>query len=213
MDGRSRRAAALAVLATLAGCTGTPPPASPPPSSTPPGLGFEEAHARVPLAGTERLALTWDTSAVPDTEAVLAARRGLAVKYWKSAASDWRPIVAAGKPLYTEWFWTKSLAPYDDGEDSGAADSGQLWIRTLAVEEIRPNQIRVVFCTDAGYLREQPGAPVPRPDRAMVESQDMVYATSRDGTPRWLVAGYADEHRDPAPGYRAECTKWAVHRP
>ncbi|HWS31939.1 MAG TPA: hypothetical protein VN408_04260 [Actinoplanes sp.] len=208
--------AAAAVL-TTAGCTGADSPAAPSPAvsgSAAPSLTYEEAVGRIPMDGTEQLKVHWDTSGVPDTDIVLAARRALAFDYWKSSVSDWTQVVPAGRPLVTETYYRTIMEQFAGSTDSGADHNGTVWLRTAGVDQIRPYQAKVVFCADIGHLRySATESTAVRKKRAYLVEQDMQYVKTADGTSRWLFRGGGETEAATSATYGADCAKWAKHQP
>jgi hypothetical protein len=176
-------------------------------------MTFEEAYRRLPMDGTRDLPITWDLSQVPDTEEVLAARRSLVLLYWEWSSTDWTPIVPIGRFLHTEEYYRKVLEPFADVTDSENPSKGPLWVKTMGVEKIGPDEVRVTFCTDLGHWRGIEDKPQVRKDRANLESYVVNRTQTGDGQRRWLVDRRFDNDGDRKPQYGAECTKWAQHQP
>jgi hypothetical protein len=218
-----RTATVVVVMISLlvAGCTGPDEPSgvgTPSSSRVPSGEAqssttFEEAYRKLPMDGTGNLPITWETSQVPDTDEVLAARRSLVFQYWLDSSTDWPPVVPLGRFFYTERYYQEVLAPFINATDTDNPSVGPLWVKALGVEKSGPDQVTVTFCSDHGYWREVDDSPGVRKDRATVESYVMEYVQTGDGERRWL----ADRHLDPDSAreakYGAECTKWAQHKP
>ncbi len=213
-EGRRRLPAVFAaVVAALSTGSCTGPAEAPPVRAAPTSLTYAEAAAKVPMNGTEKLPITWDTSKVPDTDVVLAARRTLAYFYYQNSTPDWVSVAPIARPLYTAKNYAEVMEPFAGSTDSGADDNGILWIKTMGVEQVRPNHVRVDFCTDIGYLRYDADSPRFREDRAYLQAQDMFYVKTTDGSHRWLLRSHIDNAADRKPLYGAECAKWAQHKP
>jgi hypothetical protein len=176
-------------------------------------MTLEEAYRRLPMEGTKDLPLTWGPSEVPETEEVLAARRSLVFLYWERSSTDWTPIIPIGRFLHTEEYYREVLEPFADVTDSENPSRGPLWVKTMGVEKIDPDQVRVTFCTDRGHWRGIDDKPEVRKDRANLESYVMKHVQVTDGERRWLADRHFDNDVDREPQYGAECTKWAQHQP
>jgi hypothetical protein len=176
-------------------------------------MTFEEAYQKLPMDGTKDLPIVWDLSQVPDTEEVLAARRSLVFLYWEWSSTDWTSVIPIGRFLYTDKLYRLTLAPFADVTDNSNPSRGPLWVKTMGVEKIGPDQVRVTFCTDRGHWRGVEDKPEVRKNRANLESYVMKYVQTGDGESRWLADRHFDNDGDREPKYGAECTKWAQHQP
>jgi hypothetical protein len=173
----------------------------------------EEAYRKLPMDGTKDLPIAWDLSKVPDKDEALAARRSLVFNYWQRSSADWTPIIPIGWFLHTENFYKLTLAPFADVTDNGNPLRGPLWVKTMGVEKIGPDQARVTFCIDRGHSHGVHDKPEVPKDRANLESYTMKYVQTDDGASRWLADRANDNDVDREPKYGAECTKWAQHQP
>ncbi|BCJ45044.1 hypothetical protein GCM10010168_83820 [Actinoplanes ianthinogenes] len=206
---------AATVGLAAAGCTDDRRAEEPTPSSSTvaPSMTFEEAYRKLPMNGTKALPITWDLSALPDTDEVLAARRSLAFIYWERQATDWTEVIPIGRFVYTEAFYEEFLAPF--ARSSAVQDPliGPIWVKVMGVERTGPNRATVTFCTDHGYWRhaEEKHFKV-RQDRANLESYVMENVESGDGERHWLADHLIDNDGDRQAKYGAECTKWARHQ-
>jgi hypothetical protein len=211
--------AALAVGLMSAGCTGDgPPTGATTPSATPGGsagssMTFEEAYRKLPLDGTKDLPITWDLSGMPDTDAILAARRSLVFNYWEMGSTDWTTIIPIGRFTYTERYYQEFLAPFATSTSDNPS-VGPIWVKVMGIEQMGQDQSRVTFCTDLGYWHEarqkNPGA---RKGRANLESYVMENVQTGDGERHWLADRLIDKDVDREAKYGTECTKWAQHQP
>ncbi|WP_412749649.1 hypothetical protein [Krasilnikovia sp. M28-CT-15] len=176
-------------------------------------MTFEEAYRKLPMDGTKDLPITWDLSGAPDTDEVLAARRGLAFEYWLDQATDWTPIIPIGRFTVTEERYEKLLAPYAKISAAENPMIGPIWVKVMGVEKNGADQATVTFCTDHGYWRHAKDSPQVRKDRANLESYQMKNVESGDGEHHWRVDGLIDNDGTREAKYGAQCTKWAQHQP
>ncbi|WP_232344342.1 hypothetical protein [Actinoplanes awajinensis] len=213
-------AAIVAVIVGLgtAACTGDDPSgdrAAPSSSSAAaPSLTFDEAYRKLPMDGTEDVPITWDLAGVPDTDEVLAARRGLAFMYWERQATDWTQVIPIGRFVFTEAYYEKFLAPFAMSSVVEDPLIGPIWVKVMGVEPAGADQATVTFCTDLGYWHhvEEKNFTV-RQDRANLESYVLKNVESGDGEHHWLTDRLIDNDGSRMAKYGPECTKWSQHRP
>jgi hypothetical protein len=195
------------------GAGGTTPSTAAPSSAAIPAVTFEEAYRKIPMDGTKDVPVTWDLAGAPDSDEVLAARRGLAFMYWEGQSTDWTPVIPIGRFVFTEAYYDKFLAPF--AMSSAVADPliGPIWVKVMGVEQTGSGQTTVTFCTDHGYWHhaEEKNFTV-RKDRANLESYVLANVESGDGERHWLTDRRIDNDGDREPKYGAACTKWAQHQ-
>lgn len=211
---------AVTVGLTTAACTGDDPgtggatPSTAVPSSAAvPAMTFEEAYRKIPMDGTTDVPVTWDLAGAPDTDEVLAARRGLAFMYWERQSTDWTPVIPIGRFVFTEAYYEKFLAPFAMSSAIEDPLIGPIWVKVMGVEQTGSGQKTVTFCTDLGYWRhaKEKNFTV-RKDRANLESYVLANVESGDGERHWLTDRLIDNDGDHKPKYGAACTKWAQHQ-
>lgn len=192
---------------------GVPSPSSAPGAAAS-SMTFEEAARTLPMDGTADLPISWDSSEIPDTEQLLAARRSLVFGYWLRSSLDWSPIVPLGRFLHTEKHYRETLAPFADVTDAENRSTGPLWVKVMGVEETGTDQVRVTFCTDIGWWhRSAENKQQVRKNRANLESYVLKNVRTGDGEPRWLADQRFNPDGDREAKYGAQCTKWAQHQP
>ncbi|BFU46672.1 hypothetical protein [Krasilnikovia sp. MM14-A1004] len=212
-------AVAVTVGLVTASCTGDDrpgdkaPPSAVSSSAAGSSMTFEEAYRKLPMDGTKDLPNTWDLSGAPDTDEVLAARRGLVFSYWLGQATDWTPIVPIGRFVSTDEWYDKSLAPFVKVSTAENPMIGPIWVNVMGVEKNGADQATVTFCTDHGYWRNAEASPQVRKDRANLESYEMKNVVSGDGEHHWHVDKQIDNDRTREAKYGTQCTKWAQHKP
>jgi hypothetical protein len=176
-------------------------------------MTFDEAYQQVPVDGVGDLKIYWDVPSEADVDETLAARRALTHVYWGSQATDWTPIMATARFLFTEEYYQRVLAGLGT---SGAGDPmiGPIWVKLMGVEKLGTDQARVKFCTDIGWWREaSDSTPQVRKDRANLESFVMRSVPTGDGEQHWLADQHWNPDADRRAKYGAECAKWAQHQP
>ncbi len=210
---------AVTVGLATAACTdddpdagGTTPSTAAPSSAAAPAMTFDEAYRKLPMDGTKDVPITWDLAGAPDTDEVLAARRGLAFMYWERQSTDWTPVIPIGRYVFTEAYYEKFLAPFATASAIDDPLIGPIWVKVMGVEQTGTGQTTVTFCTDLGYWRhaEEKNFTV-RKDRANLESYVLANVESGDGERHWLTDRLIDNDGDRKPTYGAACTKWAQH--
>ncbi|GAA0431673.1 hypothetical protein GCM10009531_21550 [Actinoplanes capillaceus] len=176
-------------------------------------MTFGEAYQQVPVDGVGHLKIHWDVPSETDVDEVLAARRALTHVYWGSQATDWTPIMATARFLFTDEYYQRVLAGLGA---SGAGDPmiGPIWVKLMGVERLGPDQARVTFCTDIGWWREASDSTLQvRKDRANLESFVMRNVPTGDGEQHWLADQHWNPDADRRAKYGAVCTRWAQHQP
>lgn len=206
--------AAVCTLALVSCSTPKPTPTATA-TATP---GYEQAVAKIPLAGTSRVRISWRVPAGGDQQVVLAAQRYLALGDLFGSVPD-----PASYSSLIDYVTTGSAASiyhqsFDRETKQDKLSGGPLWIWLDTPQRRADGSMFVQGCRDIGWWGPTAPLTAPRVDRFRyaVETLTLIPVRDNDGPPRWKVRSWVPSAAGTSavtPQWTAGCQAWAQHKP
>jgi hypothetical protein len=175
-------------------------------SPTPP---YDQAVARISLAGTTQVPISWRLSGGAQ-DIALATQRYLALQEILKSGPD-----PAQQTWLIDYVATGQVATIEhqsfDNKTAHGKWTGPLWL-WLGQPQARPDgKATVPICRDLGWYYVDK-LTKPRPNRYVVELATLVPVRVDDGPARWKVTLW-NPKADAGTVWEAGCEAWAVHTP